>query len=584
MRTFVLISTLLLMSTSGLSARDRLNQQERDWLRMVEPIITSKERTTFRRRMKTHAERRDFIRLFWAKRDPDLSDNVNPFRREYLARYDYVLTYYNNRRASFRQFTRSTVFLLLGPPDAKRNFVDWSILGPGYRNPFFEYPPELWSYTEPGYDYRRRELKIQFIPINEFGDYAAVTDRITEFWLINLKNDMIEHPDLDEPPVMSLEQDDYQFLAAISDRRQSNGPVLSRGDSEEARADEDEAARELGSVERKQPEEETVSADQVTSRQSGVKPNAETVDVGETVAMEELETPALPEAPAVPEVEETTLDVPATTEQTAPPLPTGRFDTDLGNDMGVSARMAYFKSGSNQHLLIGRIGFPLASLGFQYTENQYRAPFELAYELVGTDGETAASEDIANVIQVPGKRIIDDPERYYSEAFAVIVDSDRYLLRVQVTDINGGRASYLQLPMEVQRTDRENTRLSRVVLMDPDINPDVALFSIKGEPYKLSLTDRYSRGERIYPVVELLNVEDLDGVSYIEIQAYSDDEMVQTWDLYTEEMTITNQRSMLLHPILDSRLMEPGRYRLRFEIELTNGELLVSQTDLELTP
>ncbi|MDJ0841453.1 MAG: GWxTD domain-containing protein, partial [Acidobacteriota bacterium] len=300
---------ITVLACGSLSARDKLNAEEREWLRMVDPIITAKERKAFRKKMKTHEDRRRFIRLFWAKRDPDLDDNVNPFRKEYLARYDYVLTHYETRRRPYQEFTRGSLFLLLGKPEIKRNFVDWSLLGPGYRNPFFEYPPELWIYKEPGFNYKRRQLKVQFIPVNSFGDYAAVTDRISDFWLRDLKNKLIEHPELDEPPVNVTEQDDYQYLATFAEKRKERQNMVVRGRKSKDKAGEKaatgtaatkpppvddplEEARELGKPpEQRKVETREIEAGAISTTGTPGRTQAETVSLGDTVAVEELETP-----------------------------------------------------------------------------------------------------------------------------------------------------------------------------------------------------------------------------------------------------------------------------------------------------
>lgn len=585
----ILVLIALVSLNLDVAARDRLNDSEKEWLRMVDSIITNKERREFRKKLKTRAERREFIRLFWAKRDPDLDDDKNPFRSEFLARWDFVQTHYNRTRRPYQEFTRATIFLLLGKPSEKRNFVDWSLLGPGYRNPFFEYPPELWTYAEPPYDYKRPKLRVQFIPVNSFGDYAAVTDRITDFWLRDLKNKMIVHPELTEPPPTSRDVDDFQFLVNAEQRRQDSPQPLDVPAPTTVSVDEedDEDALEVPEVPSVEVTDENLNAADeqagtLTTEGTVSLTKAETVEVGETVNVDAPRGTTLPGTAAMPEVEETELSVPATTVD-EPGTTINVFNRDAGNPMEIQAKLAFFKSGSERSLVIARIGFPLKNLGFQLVESNYRAPFMLDYTLMDSRGVRVAGDGLSDDLLLPSKRIFQDPNRYYSLEFAVILVPDLYTLRVQLKDENTDKVSYFETKLEVPRPNPNKILLSNLSLMDPNVNPEDARFSIRGTPYNLDIAARYAQGERLYPVVELLNLDNLDEVAYIEIQALRNGEAVQAWDLYSEELTETNQRSILLHPVLDTRLLSPGDYSLRFEIELNNGELLLSETAFNLT-
>ena len=58
--------------------------------------------------------------------------------------------------------------------------------------------------------------------------------------------------------------------------------------------------------------------------------------------------------------------------------------------------------------------------------------------------------------------------------------------------------------------------------------------------------------------------------------------IVKTWVLYPEEMTTTNHQSVLVHPVLRTGSIEPGDYRLRFEMELPSGDLLLAENDFSI--
>jgi GWxTD domain-containing protein len=113
-RFAILLAATLLVP--GLATAQKLDKNDRAWLDEVRPILLAEEEKTYRS-LKEKADRLEFQKIFWARRDPDLATPEN----EYQARYREA------RATADREFrvpgrAGSTtdcgrVFILLGKPD-----------------------------------------------------------------------------------------------------------------------------------------------------------------------------------------------------------------------------------------------------------------------------------------------------------------------------------------------------------------------------------------------------------------------------------------------------------------------------------
>ena len=545
-----------------------LTDEQKEWLRKVNPLITLKERKVFRKRRHTEQERKEFIELFWAKRDDDLSDDENPFRKEYQARYDYVITHFKSERGLFQELTRRDVFLLLGKPTEMSNRIDYGLMGPGYRNAFHQHEPEFWVFEDPGFGYQRAKLKIQFVPTSSFGDFVGVTDRLSGHWLRQLKFKLIYNPDLEHAPVQASSED---FQVVELSREKSEGTFFDEEDTEP------QALTVPPTTTASVPPEKAVTLPQADPQP---EPVAAIEEQGEALA---VPSPVADESDRVV-IPATELNVPSKTTVLVSEDAEFAFNENVGNSLALSARIAHFKSGTERALVLGRIGFPLQNLAFTNAGGSYLAPFLMNYELIDSSGKTVLADSIRHQMRIPNKRAIERSDVYFSEVLAILLPGDRYRLRVQVEDTNAGQSSYLQQEIEIPQIDTTTTYASSLVLMDPNVNPDRAKFSVQGTPFHLRMTAAIRPGERLYPVVEVVNLpadEELDNIS---IQALKHGEVVHRWPLYDEEITDTFQNSLLLHPVLNTSALANGAYRLRFEMKLTGGELLLAETPFEITP
>src|SRR5687767_12404757 len=71
----------LLLPTAA-PAAEKLDKNAKKWLEEVRPLMLPEEEKVFRE-LKDSAERDEFQKIFWARRDPDLETPANEYRTEY---------------------------------------------------------------------------------------------------------------------------------------------------------------------------------------------------------------------------------------------------------------------------------------------------------------------------------------------------------------------------------------------------------------------------------------------------------------------------------------------------------------------
>lgn len=546
MRLVWLTLALWMSFTAPAATRDRLSDAEKDWLDKVDPIITPAERKTFRRRTKTGEERRQFIALFWAKRDPDLYDGQNEFRETYLARYDYVMANFENTRGKLPSQDRSIVYLLLGEPDRIEYRIDITIMGPRFRNQFFQYRPELWIYDEIEYDYPRKKLKFQFVPSNTFGDYTGFTDNYTTIWLRKLKQEFIVHPELTEAPSQVISEQDYQ-----------DGLLVDDAVAAAEQLDEDTTP----TSEKPHAGTENTSTEPATTTSATTAGNTRTETSPDQPSGDRLSVPT------------------ATSESTTPPEPL-TFDTSLPNNLHLMGNLGYFRAADGRNLVMGRVGFPLTNLDFHFEAGQFEAPVELQYDLRNSKQQVIYQKADNAQLLIPRE----DAKRkaVYSDDFALLLPTDRYTLRAQLRDVNGEQRAYFENTFEIRPPGDEGVAITDMTLLTPDVATSEARFNIKDQPYALRLNGEYQVGDTIYPVLEITNNVSqaaLDGILFI---LFDGEDVTRTAQLYPQELSPTNRGTLLIHPRIHTRDLRPDDYLLRFEIELDSGTLLISDVPITI--
>ena len=127
---------LLFFLALYLPAQDEFVPRHKEWLELVDPIITKIEREIFAQ-LRTNADRDKFIQTFWKRRDTKPDTETNEFYEEYMERVRFADRYFGFE--TFGKGSRSErgyFYLLLGPPLERHVYATQSEL----------WPLELWYY------------------------------------------------------------------------------------------------------------------------------------------------------------------------------------------------------------------------------------------------------------------------------------------------------------------------------------------------------------------------------------------------------------------------------------------------------
>jgi GWxTD domain-containing protein len=149
-----------------------LAERFRKWLdEEVVYIISENERDVFRT-LRTDAERDNFVKMFWKRRDPTPETPVNEFREEHYRRIAFADRTYFEGKAGWRS-DRGRVYIMFGPPDffetnpgGGRGFLF------GAQAPTAEFPSEVWTYREiPGLKIQDSRVDFTFVNYYAAGSY-----------------------------------------------------------------------------------------------------------------------------------------------------------------------------------------------------------------------------------------------------------------------------------------------------------------------------------------------------------------------------------------------------------------------------
>jgi GWxTD domain-containing protein len=162
---------MLALFTPVLAAAQKLDKEDRAWLDAVRPVMLADEDKTYRA-LKEKADRLEFQKIFWARRNADLEGTDNAFRalvEKRKAEVDAAI-HLQGRPASETDCGRT--YILLGAPDAKE---------PVSVNPLV-HTAETWIYRDrPGQTFKGGEARIAFdSTCLGGGDLKASLDRVAE--------------------------------------------------------------------------------------------------------------------------------------------------------------------------------------------------------------------------------------------------------------------------------------------------------------------------------------------------------------------------------------------------------------------
>ena len=139
-RRFAILLTVTLL-TPGLAAAQKLDKDDKKWLDEVRPILLQDEEKTYKA-LKEKADRLEFQKIFWARRDADLATPENDFQAEYLKARAVADTKFRISAQTGSNTDCGRTFILLGKPDEVQ---EEGTASPGLL------APQTWTYNErPG--------------------------------------------------------------------------------------------------------------------------------------------------------------------------------------------------------------------------------------------------------------------------------------------------------------------------------------------------------------------------------------------------------------------------------------------------
>jgi GWxTD domain-containing protein len=144
------------LSLAPAAARaDKLDKEDKKWLDEVHPLMLPDEEKTFRD-LKDKADRLEFEKIFWARRDPDLDTPDNEFQAAYNTQRAEVDRLFKVAGQTGSATDCGRVYLLLGKPDDMKQDKQ-SGDAPSLR------PPEVWTYRDrPGQTFAGGQVQIAF--------------------------------------------------------------------------------------------------------------------------------------------------------------------------------------------------------------------------------------------------------------------------------------------------------------------------------------------------------------------------------------------------------------------------------------
>jgi GWxTD domain-containing protein len=165
----------------------KLDKEEKKWLDDVRPIMLPDEEKTFRA-LKDKADRAEFQKIFWARRDPDLDTPDNEFQSTYNTERASVDTQFKVGGQPGSSTDCGRVYLLLGKPDdIKQDKVASD--APSLRS------AEVWTYRDrPGQTFAGGQVQIGFEKDCQLPQGARLGEQLNR-----VAESRIAHPNLAYP-------------------------------------------------------------------------------------------------------------------------------------------------------------------------------------------------------------------------------------------------------------------------------------------------------------------------------------------------------------------------------------------------
>jgi GWxTD domain-containing protein len=130
------LAIVISLACSGLPGPKNLDPESREFLSKVRYIITKEEREAFAR--VAPADRPQFIKDFWTRRDPTPGTEANEFKDRYFGRIEEANRLFKEGSTEGWLQERGRIYITLGPPDNRETY-------PRGVN-MYDKPQEIWWY------------------------------------------------------------------------------------------------------------------------------------------------------------------------------------------------------------------------------------------------------------------------------------------------------------------------------------------------------------------------------------------------------------------------------------------------------
>ncbi|HXB57086.1 MAG TPA: GWxTD domain-containing protein [Vicinamibacteria bacterium] len=161
-----------------------LDKEDKKWLDEVKPIMLTDEEKSFRN-LKDKADRLEFQKIFWARRNPDLEASTNEYQAEYQKAVAEADTKYKVAGRPGSTSDCGRVFILLGKPDEIKK--EEGTVSPGLR------PAETWIYKDrPNQTFTGGKAEIVFDTECRFPMGSRVSEQLNR-----VAEQRIAHPNID---------------------------------------------------------------------------------------------------------------------------------------------------------------------------------------------------------------------------------------------------------------------------------------------------------------------------------------------------------------------------------------------------
>lgn len=149
------------VSCGGAGQKVAIDPESRDFYKYAQLIMTKVEKDIFNHLPDKEA-REEFIKNFWAKRDPDPSTEENEYKNEFFRRIEYANKRFREGGQGWKT-DRGRIYIYLGPPDKFEEIFthnEYDLQGKKIRGPIL-----VWVYY-------RYDLIIQFLDVDGTGRFT----------------------------------------------------------------------------------------------------------------------------------------------------------------------------------------------------------------------------------------------------------------------------------------------------------------------------------------------------------------------------------------------------------------------------